>query len=154
MSPVVSQSLAEEVQRLVKHNAGVHDAISFDQSKHRLQSFLDDFVDARSAVTVQYPAVNSQEIQLETVSPLVATYWMANNTVLRQITQMELASEYLSAVQIVLNLTIDQCRSDNRIVRFVLDNEGVLQSSLQSSSVLRLQQFQLDFGDFNATVSG
>jgi hypothetical protein len=137
---------------MMKQHQGLHDLLTFEQSKARLRSLLSEFIAAREMVAVQHPAQSPEQLHWEQLEQFPLKYMLNGRPTERFATQVDFASEFVSSVQILLNMSVSEFRHDNRMVFFVLSNDDTLHTIMEGSMQLRLAKFTQDFAVFSYTV--
>jgi hypothetical protein len=152
LSSVVYQCMAQEVETLRKHNLGLHEVVPFEGTKARLASFLDDFLAAHDVVTVQNPPMTPDHIAWNQDQLFDVMYLLRGEPRMRQSTQIAFTAEYVSNLQVVLNLSVADCTMENRFIYYVLANHDALHDVYEEGMHLRFQKLLADNSSFNLTV--
>jgi hypothetical protein len=61
-------------------------------------------------------------------------------------------SEFVSAVQVVVELPLANCTMESRFVHYIIANHDVINKALQASLDLRYQNFQDRYSKFSTLV--
>ena len=146
------QSMASEVITMVMANQGLKDLESFAAAQAHLSALLDDFVAARQVLTMQYPPVTPEQREWELNTPFDVEYMLNGVPSVRQATQLDYAAEFISMIQIALNMSVDEFTMDNRVVYYIVQNDDTLHDSFEQSMLLRFDKFNADYSKFSSTV--
>ena len=101
-----NQSMCEEVVLLTKHNLGLHDQFTFEQSKANLQNYFDLFLVAHDVVAVQYPPVTAEHIALEQDHLFDIYYLLDGQPSVRQSNQLSFTADFAANIQVRLQLEV------------------------------------------------
>ena len=148
------QNIATEVETLIKHNMGLHEVATFNSTKVQLQRYLQDFIFAHDVVMVQYPPVSPVHIAWNQEQTFDVHYLLYGEPMVRQSTQIAFTSEFVSNVQVVLNLSVEDCTMSNRFVYYVIENHDGLHDVYEQSMRLRFSKFNSDYSSFSGMVRG
>ena len=148
------QSMASEVITMVMANQGLKDLESVAAAQAHLSALLDDFVAARQVVTMQYPPVTPEQREWELNTPFDVEYMLNGVPSVRQATQLDYAAEFISMIQIALNMSVDEFTMDNRVVYYIVQNDDTLHDTFETSMDLRFEKFSADYSTFGGLVRG
>ena len=146
------QSFGRIIHTMVKHNQGMHEVISFAEANAQLAGLLNEFLSARELIAVQYPPETAEQIAWEQTELFPVVYLLNGEPQERQATQIDYVSEFVSMVQIALNMSVDEFTMDNRVVYYIVQNDDTLHDSFEQSMLLRFDKFNADYSKFRSTV--
>ena len=133
---------------------GLHEVATFNSTKVQLQRYLQDFIFAHDVVMVQYPPVSPVHIAWNQEQTFDVQYLLYGEPMVRQSTQIAFTSEFVSNVQVVLNLSVEDCTMSNRFVYYVIENHDGLHDVYEQSMRLRFSKFNSDYSSFSGMVRG
>ena len=144
--------IVREVQLMREIALGEWTPHTIQQAKAALSVDLDRIVAAHQFVSSTYPP-NTPYMQWWNTGNLFPFVQLQNGgSVTRNNTLAGGVSEFLSSVQVVLSLPIENCTLDNKFVYYITENAELMTSALQTSVRLRFEKYASDFAVFNAKV--
>ena len=145
--------LVREVEILKQLQQGYEAMQTFDQAKALIASYLAAFITANDYTVSVFPPRTPYRLWWNTVNLFPTMQLQKSGTVVvRNNTLVSVVSEFISSMQVIMSLPVENCTMDNKFVYSVVTNHDQVLSALETNLQLRYQKYSDDYSTFSPTV--
>ena len=145
--------LVREVEILRQLQQGEDTMQTFDQTKGLINSYLASFIAANDMTVTTYPHSTPYLLWWNTVN-LFPTEQLQNTgtAVVRNNTLVSMVSEFISSMQVILGLPVQNCTMSDKFIYSVVTNYDVVRGALESNLEQRFEVYRDNYTTFSPTV--
>ena len=145
--------LVREVEILKQLQQGQEAMQTFDQAKALIASYLAAFITANDYTVSVSPPSTPYMLWWNTVNLFPTMQLQKSGTVVvRNNTLVSVVSEFISSMQVIMSLPVENCTMDNKFVYSVVTNHDQVLSALETNLQLRYQKYSDDYSTFSPAV--